>query len=207
MIGIVDYGRGNIGAIFNLLKSFNIDVAVVDDTKQLKKMNKIILAGVGSFDDSINCLNNSGLREVLDDQVLNNNIPVLGICIGMQIMACSSEEGKASGLCWIDNSKIIKINEKYLHSKPKLPHMGWNTVRSLRHSFIFDDIDKDKGFYFLHSYHFSCEEQYHLGTTNYGIDFPSAVQKKNIFGVQFHPEKSHSNGIQVLKNFSNFSLC
>lgn len=207
MIGIIDYGAGNIGAIFNIYRSLNIDVQIVHKSEQLKKIKKIILAGVGSFDDSMNCLNKSGLREILDEQVLINKIPVLGVCVGMQMMACSSEEGKESGLGWINKSKILKINTKFLQNKPKLPHMGWNIVNPLSESLIFDNIDKKKGFYFLHSYYFSCEEKYHIAISNYGTNFPSAVRNKNIFGLQFHPEKSHLNGVQVFKNFSNFVTC
>ena len=203
MIGVIDYGAGNIRAILNIYKRLNINVSIVKDPYQLEKVNKIILAGVGTFDDSMSKLNKSGMREVLDSQVLKKNIPVLGICIGMQMMAQSSEEGKESGLCWFDDSKVIKIDELKLKHKPKLPHMGWNKVQPLKNHSIFNHIEKNKGFYFLHSYHFSCNQKYHLGMTNYGEEFVSAIYKDNIYGFQFHPEKSHLNGINILKNFSN----
>ena len=207
MIAIVDYGVGNIKAIFNIYRHLNIDVLIAKKPEQLERANKIILAGVGAFDDSMSRLNNSGMREILDQKVLNDHIPVLGICVGMQMMACNSEEGKEKGLCWFDNSKVIKINEHKLISKPKLPHMGWNNVLPLKQHSLFNRIDKSKGFYFLHSYRFFCDQQYYLGTTHYGTEFPSAVHKNNIFGLQFHPEKSHSNGINIFKNFSSLQQC
>lgn len=203
MIAIVDYGAGNTKAIFNIYNRLNIKALIVKEPHQLGQANKIILAGVGAFDDSMSRLNKSGMRNVLDKQVLEKRVPVLGICVGMQMMACSSEEGKESGLCWFENSKVIKIDELKLNHKPKLPHMGWNNVEMIKQHPIFNHVDKKKGFYFLHSYHFHCNQQYHLGITNYGIDFPSSICNNNIFGFQFHPEKSHSNGINILKNFSN----
>ncbi|OUU44692.1 MAG: imidazole glycerol phosphate synthase subunit HisH [Verrucomicrobia bacterium TMED56] len=202
MIAIVDYGAGNIKAILNIYKLLNINVSIIKNSRQLEEANKIILAGVGAFDDSMSRLNNSGMREILDRQVLEKHVPVLGICVGMQMMACGSEEGKESGLCWFENSRVIKIDELNLQHKPKLPHMGWNKVQPLKNHSIFNNINKNKGFYFLHSYHFFCHQKYHLGITNYGSEFASAVCKDNIYGLQFHPEKSHSNGINVLKNFS-----
>lgn len=207
MIAIVDYGVGNIKAIFNIYRYLNIDVLIAKKPEQLEHANKIILAGVGAFDDSMSRLNNSGMRKILDQKVLNDHVPVLGICVGMQMMACSSEEGKEKGLGWIENSKVLIIDEKKLAHKPKLPHMGWNKLKLTQHHSIFNQIDKSKGFYFLHSYHFSCDQQYYLGTTYYGIEFPSAVRKENIFGLQFHPEKSHSNGVNIFKNFSNLEQC
>ncbi len=207
MIAIVDYGAGNIKAISNIYRHLNIDVLIVKKPEQLEQANKIILAGVGAFDDSMSRLNRSGMREILDQKVLNDHVPVLGICVGMQMMACSSEEGNEKGLCWFDNSKVVKLNEHNLKSKPKLPHMGWNNVQLSQQHSIFNQIDESKGFYFLHSYHFFYDPQYHLGTTNYGIEFPSAVYKNNIFGLQFHPEKSHSNGINIFKNFSSLQQC
>ena len=202
MIAVVDYGTGNISAITNIYKFLNVNVSIVSDADQLKKAKKIILAGVGAFDDSMLRLNASGMREILDQQVLKNNVPVLGICVGMQMMACSSEEGKENGLCWFNNSKVIKFDETKLPHKPKLPHMGWNNIKPFKHHPIFNEINKNVEFYFLHSYWFSCEQEHKLAVTNYGIEFPSVISKGNIFGLQFHPEKSHLDGIKIFKNFS-----
>lgn len=203
MIVLVDYGVGNIKAILKVYKLLNINILIAKKPEQLENASKIILAGVGAFDDLMSRLNKSGMREILNQKVLKDHVPVLGICVGMQMMACSSEEGKEKGLCWFENSKVIKIDEQKLIHKPKLPHMGWNNVKPSQHHSIFNQIDERKGFYFLHSYRFFCENQYYLGTTYYGTEFPSAVRKNNIFGLQFHPEKSHLNGVNIFKNFSN----
>lgn len=207
MIAIVDYGSGNIKAIANIYERLNIEVGVVDTPERLVKASKIILPGVGSFDDSMARLNASGLREALDRQVLECHIPVLGVCVGMQMMACSSEEGYESGLCWFENSEVVKFDETTLPHKPKLPHMGWNNAQPVQEHPIFAQVDEKKGFYFLHSYRFICERQHQLAVTNYGVDFVSAARKENIFGFQFHPEKSHSNGVNLFKNFAGLKQC
>lgn len=207
MIAIVDYGSGNIKAIANIYERLNIDVGVVDTPDQLVKASKIILPGVGAFDDSMARLNASGLRETLDRQVLERQIPVLGVCVGMQIMACGSEEGDERGLCWFDNSEVVRFDEATLLHKPKLPHMGWNNARPVQEHPIFEQVDEKKGFYFLHSYRFICEKEHQLAVTHYGVEFVSAARKGNIFGFQFHPEKSHSNGVNLFKNFAGLKQC
>ena len=202
MISIINYGSGNLKAIVNIYERLNIEVRVVDTAKQLTKASKIILPGVGAFDDSMIRLNASGLREALDRQVLKFEVPVLGICVGMQVMSCGSEEGKECGLCWFENSEVIEIDASKLQHKPRLPHMGWNNFQPVREHPVFNRVDEKKGFYFLHSYHFICEKQHQLAVTNYGIEFVSAACKNNILGFQFHPEKSHSNGVSLFKNFA-----
>lgn len=205
MIAIVDYGSGNIKAITNIYERLRIPVCVVDTPQGLRKADKLILPGVGAFDDSMARLNASGLRQALDCQVLENGVPILGVCVGMQIMACSSEEGIEEGLGWFDSSRVVRFDESTIPLKPKLPHMGWNSARSQHHHPIFEGVDEEKGFYFLHSFHFICKPNHRLALTHYGAEFVSAVRNNQIFGFQFHPEKSHANGINIFKNFAG--LC
>lgn len=167
-------------------------------------MTKLILPGVGAFDESMNKLTDSGLRDTLDEAVLECNMPVLGVCVGMQIMAHKSEEGSSDGLGWID-ATVKKFNPAEIPHKPKLPHMGWNSICAKRSHEVLDGIDKEVGFYFLHSYYFDCDsEKDVLASSSYGDEFTCAVSRGNIFGFQFHPEKSHSNGIRLFKNFYEF---
>ena len=206
MIGIIDYGSGNIQAIKNIYKKLKIECKFVSEPHQLDGVDKIILPGVGAFDETMAQLNDSGLREVLDIMVLEQNVPVLGVCVGMQIMASSSEEGKLDGLGWFD-AKVKLFNENIILHKPKLPHMGWNDIQPEKVHPILTSIDFGKGYYFLHSYYFDCHDKSDiLATTCYGDIFHCAVNKGNIFGFQFHPEKSHSNGINLFKNFAEMEL-
>lgn len=201
MIGIVDYGSGNVEAIATIYKNLNISCKIIANPTELEQVEKLILPGVGAFDNTMQQLLDSGLKAVLDKLVLEKEKPVLGICVGMQIMAESSEEGKLDGLGWIPG-KVKKIDVSNFSQKPHLPHMGWNSVVPKKHQ-IFHGIDNDLGFYFVHSYFFECSNSENvLGTTVYGGNFSSAVHRKNIYGMQFHPEKSHSNGINLLKNFA-----
>ena len=207
MISIVDYGSGNIQAIQNIYKRLNIESQIVSTAEELARATRIILAGVGAFDETMKLLDKSGMREVLDKLVLNDKIPVLGVCVGMQIMATSSDEGELSGLNWFD-ANVKKLDESLIPHKPKVPHMGWNTAIPTNDNEIFIGLDKEKGFYFLHSYYFECNDETDiLAKTLYGQEFASAVQKDNIYGFQFHPEKSHSNGINVFRNFAELSQC
>ena len=204
MIAIIDYGLGNLRAFINLYERLNIQVKVARIPDDLKKASKIILPGVGAFDHAMMQLNRSGMRDELEKQVLLNKIPVVGICVGMQMLAKSSEEGKLPGLGWIDG--IVKLfDASTIPYKTRLPHMGWNTISPVNGIPLLKGFNKESRFYFLHSYYFVCkDEQDVIATTEYGIVFASAVRKNNIFGIQFHPEKSHYNGIQLLNNFSNF---
>ena len=202
MIGIVNYGSGNIQAIANIYNRANIPYQIISDHSQMKTSDKLILPGVGAFDATMQELNNSGLREALEEQVLGNNKPVLGICVGMQILGEGSEEGDLEGLGWI-KGRVKKIDVLKIKNKPFLPHMGWNNVEPLIEHELFSGIDNDLGFYFVHSYYFQTVNLSNtLSTTFYGESFSSTVYKDQIFGVQFHPEKSHSNGIRLLSNFA-----
>lgn len=202
MIAILDYGSGNIQAIKNIYKRLKVDCEFVNAPEQLAKASKIVLPGVGAFDEAMRQLEKSGLRESLDYYVLKKNIPILGVCVGMQIMAQSSEEGLLPGLGWF-SAKVKKFDVAKLLHKPKIPHMGWNTLHPVTEHNVFKNIDNSKGFYFLHSYYFECADKSDvLSSTTYGEVFSSSVNKGNIFGFQFHPEKSHSNGVNLFKNFA-----
>lgn len=202
MIGIIDYGSGNVYAISNIYKKLNIPHVITADRNELQKATHLILPGVGAFDATMNVLNTSGLKDFLNEMVLCKKKPILGICVGMQLLAEGSEEGLLEGFGWI-KGKVKKIDPTQLTQKPYLPHLGWNTVDLQYEHPIFSNIDQRKGFYFLHSYYFDCASAEDvLGLTLYGISFASAVHNQNVFGMQFHPEKSHQNGIELFKNFS-----
>ena len=203
MITIVNYGSGNIKAIGNIYERLKIPFQIADYPEQIQGSEKIILPGVGAFDETIAMLNDSGFRSILDHEALVNMVPVLGICVGMQILANKSEEGSLQGLGWI-NGNVKKIDSTLLNSKPKIPHLGWNSIKVAKVSKLFNNVEGEEGFYFLHTYYFECEDQANiLSTTHYGKSFASSVNNKNIYGVQFHPEKSHQNGVNLLKNFAS----
>jgi len=203
MITIIDYGLGNIRAFANVYERLNIPVSVARSPDELKDATKIILPGVGAFDHAMNKLNGSGMRATLDQRVLEHRVPVLGICVGMQILAHSSEEGILPGLGWMDGA-VKKFDVSLLQSKTQLPHMGWNTIHPDHRDPLLFNLDDDSRFYFLHSYYFHCSDPDDtIATTEYGSEFTSAARCQNIYGVQFHPEKSHHWGIQLLKNFAD----
>lgn len=201
MITIVNYGLGNIQAFVNIYKRLNIPVRVALTAEDLTGTERIILPGVGSFDWAMECLNRSGMRELLNDLVLKQKCPVLGICVGMQMMAQRSEEGELPGLGWID-AEVNRFDESSFHQQTHLPHMGWNDVSPVIGNSLFSGLE-DPRFYFLHSYYFlPTHPSNTLATTNYNGSFVSAAKADNIYGVQFHPEKSHQWGVQLLKNFA-----
>lgn len=202
MITIIDYGSGNISAIANIYEKLNISYLIAKNPDDVIGAKKIFLPGVGAFDETISKLDEIGFRSVLDKEVLENKVPILGICVGMQILAETSEEGSLKGLGYI-KGHVKKLDATKLDEKPKLPHLGWNSIEIKRNSPLFNNIDPQKGFYFLHTYYFECSNNNDiLSTTHYGNSFSSAINDNNIFGFQFHPEKSHSNGINLLHNFA-----
>lgn len=202
MIAIIDYGLGNIRAFVNVYERLNIKTKIAHSPEDLKDTSKIILPGVGSFDYAMSQLNASGMRDELEKQVLENSIPIMGICVGMQILAKSSDEGRISGLGWIDG-QVKKFDPSLIPYKSRLPHMGWNSINPIKSCILLSGFNNQSRFYFLHSYYFVCnDEENIISTTEYGINYASAVNKENIYGIQFHPEKSHSNGIQLLHNFA-----
>ncbi|NQU32403.1 MAG: imidazole glycerol phosphate synthase subunit HisH [Bacteroidetes bacterium] len=203
MITIIDYGLGNIRAFANVYERLNIQTKIAHSATDLCDATKIILPGVGSFDHAMTLLNNSGMRDELDRQVLVNKVPVIGICLGMQIMGKSSEEGKSPGLGWI-NGQVKLFDPETIPFVTRTPHMGWNLINPLKDSKILAGLPVHSRFYFLHSYYFACEnDDTILTTTEYGITFASSINRENIYGIQCHPEKSHSNGVQLLENFAN----
>jgi len=202
MITIIDYGSGNIRAIGNIYDTLKINYKIAKSPEEVIGAEKIFLPGVGAFDETISMLDKTGFREVLDFEVMQNKVPIIGICVGMQILAESSEEGKLPGLGYI-KGKVRKMDASLLNQKPKLPHLGWNSLEISRQSELLKNIDSELGFYFLHSYYFECENQEDvLTTTTYGKSFASAINHDNVYGIQFHPEKSHHNGINLLHNFA-----
>ena len=203
MITIIDYGSGNISAIGNIYERLNIDYKIAKSPSEIIGAEKLFLPGVGAFDETMILLENSGFRKVLDIEILINKVPIIGICVGMQVLGGSSEEGKLPGLGYI-KGHVKRLDENLLVNKPSLPHMGWNNISLKRQSPLFEDIDTEIGFYFLHSFYFECDNHSDvLATTEYGQSFASAINHENVYGIQFHPEKSHNNGVSLLKNFAN----
>ena len=202
MIVVIDYDVGNIGSILNMLRRVSAKALCSSDIETIENAEKLILPGVGSFDQAMTKLKASGLLPVLNRKVIGGGTPILGICLGMQLFAQRSEEGTAKGLGWLDATvKRFDFEDRSLNLK--IPHMGWNRVKMQKESFLFKEMHENHRFYFVHSYHLVCHHKNDVaGLTHYGYPFTSMLQKKNVLGVQFHPEKSHRYGMQVLKNFS-----
>lgn len=202
MISILDYGSGNIRAFANVYERVGIPFRIVSKPDELNAATKILLPGVGAFDHTIELLEKSGVRTKLDELVAAGSVSILGVCVGMQILARSSEEGQLPGLGWVDGV-VKKLDTSLLTAATRLPHMGWNDVQAVGSNGLFKGMDAAARFYFLHSYYFECDQEDEvLATAEYGKRFPCAVRSGNIYGVQFHPEKSHRYGVQLLKNFA-----
>lgn len=202
MIAIVDYGLGNVQAFANIYDRLGFSAVLAKTPSDLAKATHVILPGVGAFDWAIERLEASGMRETLDTIVLIEKKPVLGICVGMQMMAARSDEGERDGLAWFD-AAVRRFDETRIQSRTHLPHMGWNDAKAVREHGLMNQLGSGSRFYFLHSYFFAPNNPSDvLAETAYGDRFASAVQRENIHGVQFHPEKSHGWGIQLLKNFA-----
>lgn len=203
MIAIVDYGSGNVAAIADIYKRLKVPHVVTAEHAALREADRFVLPGVGAFDTTMRHFMDSGLVDLLNEQVLGLQKKVLGICVGMQILADSSEEGDQAGLGWIAG-RVRKIDASLLLRGPKLPHMGWNSIRSVGHPALFGGVDQARGFYFLHSYYFDASDQRCVSAVvDYGKQMPCAVARGNVFGMQFHPEKSHANGVAVFRNFAS----
>jgi glutamine amidotransferase len=203
MITIIDYKTGNLGSIQNILKKIGEDSVITSDKEIIEKATKLILPGVGAFDTGMRNLMELDLVDILNKKVIAEKIPVLGICLGMQLLSNRSEEGALPGLGWIDGETVRFRFEDT--AEYKIPHMGWNFTRQHKDSKLFENMFSDARFYFVHSYFFRANiEKDVLLSTTYEIEFTSAVEKENILGVQFHPEKSHKFGMKLLKNFVDF---
>lgn len=202
MIVIIDYGLGNLNSIRNQLRRLKSEAMISGDKEDIRNAKKLILPGVGHFRHGMNNLKAKGLIDILNHKVLHEQVPILGICLGMQLFAEFSEEGDAEGLRWIPG-KVVRFSFTDGQNL-KVPHIGWNSLDPVRNNALIDGIDTDSLYYFVHSYHFKCTNTEDiLAFSSYGFDFVSAVNRGNIFGTQFHPEKSHSRGIALLNNFAN----
>lgn len=197
---IVDYGTGNLNSLRRILGRIGCEVVVSGMAGDILNADNLILPGVGHFGTAMEVLRQSQLTDALDEAVLVKRKPVLGICLGMELMAETSEEGNSPGLGWIRAEAVrFQLNGE---KRYKVPHMGWNDIAVKKNSVLMTDIDETAEFYFAHSYHLRIHDTADLlAETGYGVDFPSAIEKDNMFAVQFHPEKSHDAGTQLLKNF------
>jgi glutamine amidotransferase len=201
MVTIIDYGMGNLGSIQNMFKRIGVPSEITGDKAKIRDAKKILLPGVGAFDAAMEKIEEARLKELLDIKVLEEKVPVLGICLGMQLLTKSSEEGKLPGLGWVD-AQTIKFSFPE-NTSLKVPHMGWNNVYSVHDSPLTADLPEEPRFYFVHSYYVQANNPRDvLTTTHYGQDFHSVIQHNNIFGAQFHPEKSHKFGMKLLENFA-----
>ncbi len=202
MIGIIDYGLGNVMAFVNVYRKLNIPVLVVRSARELSDVDRVILPGVGAFDYAFERLELSGMRQALTEIVQERKAPVLGVCVGMQMLASFSEEGRHPGFGWIDG-EVKKIDFSHQGRDVRVPHMGWNDVKPIVANGLFHSLERGARFYFLHSFYFRCRRPEDIAAlTDYGREFPSAVRSGNVYGVQFHPEKSHHWGTQLLGNFA-----
>jgi imidazole glycerol-phosphate synthase subunit HisH len=202
VITIIDYGLGNIGAFANLYKRNGVPTMIARSAGELATARHIVLPGVGSFDHAMDLLDASGMRPTLEELVLARKVPVIGVCVGMQMLASGSDEGVRAGLGWIPG-RVRHFSHGPSNADLPMPHMGWNDVTPAPGAKLFSGLEAGTRFYFLHSYYFECADEKHVAaTTSYGAQFACAVRNDNISGVQFHPEKSHHNGVRLLRNFA-----
>jgi len=207
VICVVDYGLGNVQAILNIYEHVGVDACAAATGAELRTGDRLILPGVGSFDWAMTRLNQSGMREDLNAMVLEERVPILGICVGMQMMMEWSEEGDLEGLGWVEGG-VKRLGRAGPRGRRLLPHMGWNDVAPLAGADLFEGYGADLRFYFLHSFVVDPMERSHIhAQTDYGETFAASIRKDNIRGVQFHPEKSHDWGVQLLENFSRTTGC
>ncbi len=201
MIAVVDYNMGNLRSVQNAFSKLGCEVRIVKDPDLISNYDKLILPGVGAFGDAMEHLKSCGMDEAIKE-FANSGKPLLGICLGMQLLLESSDEfGEHKGLALIPG--IVRKFDKALFSTPlKIPHMGWNELFIKRDNPLFKDLPQEFYLYFVHSYHAKCDEEFTLATTHYGYEFASMINRDNIYGLQPHPEKSHENGLKILKNFT-----
>lgn len=201
MVVIVDYGMGNLGSIRNMISRLGSESVVSSEATVIAQGAKLILPGVGAFDSAMNRLHALHLVDVLAERALAARVPVLGICLGMQLMTRGSEEGSLPGLGWFQ-ADTVRFRMPMEARSLRLPHMGWNVIRPARPDPLLTGLDEDSRFYFVHSYHVRCQDRSQvLATAHYGIEFDAAIVHGNLAGTQFHPEKSHRYGLRLLSNF------
>lgn len=201
---IIDYGLGNLGSIINMFRKIGVESTLSSEPSVIEKADKLVLPGVGSFDSGMKNLQERGLVPILNKKVVQEKTPILGVCLGMQLMGKRSEEGSLPGLGWID-AQSIRFGFNGDDAGLRIPHMGWNMLSIPRPHKLFAGLEDENRYYFVHSFHMVCShEENILARTRYGFPFTSAVVKGNIIGVQFHPEKSHKFGMRLLKNFSEW---
>ena len=201
MLCIINYGSGNVGAIANICERERIPFMITDDPTLFESATHFLLPGVGAFDPTIKTLRTAGIVKALEAQVLGSGKPIMGICVGMHLLAEGSDEGQSEGLGWIPGH-VKRIDTRTLNRPPHLPHMGWYGVEGNPNDSLLTGIDLGRGFYFLHSYFFDAMDASNVvARVQYGADLPCIVRSGNVIGAQFHPEKSHTNGIRLIKNF------
>lgn len=201
-IAIVDYGVGNLGSIQNMLRKAGFSATISADVETIKQADKLILPGVGAFDHAMGKLRESGLAEVIDTKVREERTPILGLCLGVQLFTEGSDEGRLPGLGWLP-ARTVRFDLDNGGERLTIPHMGWNHVCIRKPTVMFDTVEESPRFYFVHSYHVACRDDADvLATTVHGREFVAAVERDNIVGVQFHPEKSHRFGMALLRHFA-----
>jgi glutamine amidotransferase len=197
---VVDYGMGNLASIVNMLRKIGTQATISGDPDVIEKASRLILPGVGAFDSAMRRIQTGGLREVLDHKALREKTPIIGLCLGMQLLTNGSEEGSEAGLGWVPGHATKFSNKDY--PEIRIPHMGWNTAHRVREDELTAGFDADPRFYFVHSYYVTCDEPADVVlTARHGVEFHAALHRDNIFGVQFHPEKSHHFGMTLLSGF------
>ena len=202
MITIVDSGLSNLGSVANMLKYIGVEAQVTADADVVRTAQRLILPGVGAFDNGMESLEQRGLVDALNEAVLERKAPVLGICLGMQLLFDGSDEGKRPGLGWI-KGRATRFDLGDNPHRLRIPHMGWSEINVTRPGRLFPNPNAENRFYFVHSYHVVCDDEQDVaGTTWHGVDVTAAMERGNIFGTQFHPEKSHRFGMEVLKTFA-----
>jgi glutamine amidotransferase len=201
MVAIIDYGVGNLTSILNMHRRLGIEAAITGEPAEIEKADRVLLPGVGHFDTCMQNFSNSGLRPLVERLALEDGVPVLGICVGAQMMTRGSEEGNEKGLGWVNADTIrFRLNGE---SGLKVPHMGWTDLRPAISSGLWAEMPEEPRFYFAHSYHFRFDStEFVTGMASHGYDFVCAFRKGNIHGVQFHPEKSHKYGMKLIANFA-----
>jgi glutamine amidotransferase len=198
---VIDYGMGNVGSIVNMARVAGHDIVISDEASQIEKASKLILPGVGSFDTAMTLLHKRGILGALNRAVLERKVPIFGICLGMQLFSRRSEEGELPGLGWIA-ADTVRFRLEVSYPTLKVPHMGWNQIKPTKPDPLFNELPVDSRFYFVHSYHVTCDDPSDvLAQTTHGISFCSVIGHENIWGAQFHPEKSHRFGLKLLSNF------